>query len=119
MNGIDKLKGVYQRMGTEKQQKLMETYEALTGQEKEANYPLQIILMGVFDAIMVDLMNGIDKLKGTDWQDLRTSICDGLKSRRNDRVLEILKATHFNAHVIFLQEAGIQLVDLISRTMSG
>merc|ERR1719387_2080928 len=68
---------------------------------------------------MVDLMNGIDKLKGTDWQDLRTSICDGLKSRRNDRVLEILKATHFNAHVIFLQEAGIQLVDLISRTMSG
>jgi hypothetical protein len=89
-------------------------YPAVTEQEEAASIPLQIILQGIFDAVLVEMMAAHG---GSTWQNLRQEICSSLNSRKNERLLEVLQATYSNADVIFLQEAGNRLVGLIKDHM--
>lgn len=91
-------------------------YPAVTAEEEAASIPLQIVLQGVFDAVLVRLMHG---LGGAHWQPLRQEICLSLNQRKNERLLEILQQTYADADVVFLQEAGNQLVSLIQTTLEG
>jgi len=91
-------------------------YPAVTLEEESASIPLQIVLQGIFDAVLVNLMQS----KGRDiWQKLRRDICMSLNSKKNDRIMEILKTTYSNADIVFLQEAGNKLVNLIKGELSG
>lgn len=91
-------------------------YPDVTEEEEEASVPLQLVLQGVFDAILVNLLQ---TRGGTIWQSLRKDICVSLNSRKNERLLQILKTTYSEADVVFLQEAGNQLVELVKRELSG
>uniref|UniRef100_A0A7S1WEK8 Endonuclease/exonuclease/phosphatase domain-containing protein n=1 Tax=Alexandrium catenella TaxID=2925 RepID=A0A7S1WEK8_ALECA len=90
-------------------------YPAVTEEEEAVSIPLQLVLQGVFDATLVNLMQARG---GETWQVLRREICDSLNSRKNDRLREILETTYMDADVIFLQEAGNQLVELLKASHS-
>jgi len=96
-------KPVYTLLPTIKSRK----YPDVTAQEEKLSKPLQLLVQAIFDTVLVDLMS---KRGGSNWQALRSEICTSLNSRKNDRLLEILKTTYASADVIFLQEAGNQLV---------
>jgi len=89
-------------------------YPAVTEEEEAASKPLQIVLQGIFDAVLVNLMQ---TKGGSTWQSLRQEICSSLNSRKNEKLLEILRTTYADADIIFLQEAGNQLVKLIKEQM--
>lgn len=91
-------------------------YPAVTDQEEAASIPLQIVLQGIFDAILVDLMQ---KKGGDSWQGLRREICESLNGQKNHRILEILQTTYRHADIIFLQEAGNQLVNMLRKSYTG
>jgi len=91
-------------------------YPAITTEEEAVSIPLQLVLQGVFDAILVNLMQ---TKGGTSWQALRSEICVSLNSRKNSRLLEILQSTYSDADVVFLQEAGNQLVDELRQRFAG
>lgn len=85
-------------------------YPAITEKEEQMSIPLQMVYVAVFDAILIHLMNS----KGGDiWQDLRRDICTSLNVRKSSNLLSILQTTYQDADVIFLQEAGNQLVEML------
>eukprot|EP00933_Yihiella_yeosuensis_P081019 TRINITY_DN94555_c0_g1_i1.p1 TRINITY_DN94555_c0_g1~~TRINITY_DN94555_c0_g1_i1.p1 ORF type:complete len:560 (+),score=96.26 TRINITY_DN94555_c0_g1_i1:40-1719(+) len=91
-------------------------YPAVTVEEEEASIPLQLVLQGVFDAILVNVMQS----KGGDsWQGLRKHICESLNRLKNTRINEILHTTYKDADVVFLQEAGNSLIDLLRKAYGG
>lgn len=85
-------------------------YPDITEEEEAASIPLQLVLQGVFDAILMNLMQ---TKGGQSWQALRSEICNSLNSQKSTRIVNIIKETYRDADVIFLQEAGNQLVDLL------
>jgi hypothetical protein len=91
-------------------------YPAITEEEEKASVPLQLVLQGVFDAILIHLMqtNG----RGI-WQGLRREICAGLNKKKSPRIIEILQTTYGDADVIFLTEAGNELVDMLKKEYSA
>jgi len=88
-------------------------YPDITAEEEAASVPLQIVVQGIFDAVLVNLMQ---TKGGSIWQGLRKDICESLNSKKNTRVLEILQTTYRDADVVFLQEAGNQLLDMLRDT---
>jgi len=87
-------------------------YPAVSEEEEAASIPLQIVLQAVFDAVLV---NAMQTKAGDLWQGLRREICESLNSRKNTRIREILQSTYKVADVIFLQEAGNQLLDMLKK----
>jgi len=85
-------------------------YPAVTPEEEKASVPLQVVLQGVFDAILVDFMT---RKMGQSWHAIRTEICNSLNRQKNTRILEILQTTYTHADAFFLQEAGNGLVALL------
>eukprot|EP00929_Paragymnodinium_shiwhaense_P036756 TRINITY_DN19673_c0_g1_i1.p1 TRINITY_DN19673_c0_g1~~TRINITY_DN19673_c0_g1_i1.p1 ORF type:complete len:534 (-),score=94.69 TRINITY_DN19673_c0_g1_i1:397-1998(-) len=97
-------KRVYQLLQSIKRSK----YPAVTEQEEKASIPLQLLIAAVFDATLAKLM---EERGGEIWQTLRSDICASLNSRKSERIMEILQSTYKSADVIFLQEAGNELVE--------
>lgn len=91
-------------------------YPDVTEEEEALSIPLQVVLQGVFDAILVNLMNA--KAAGV-WQGLRRDICASLNSRKNGLLMDILQNTYKDSDAIFLQEAGNQLVDLLRKNFGS
>jgi len=89
-------------------------YPALSAQEEAISLPLQTLHLAVFDAIMVHMLEGAQPSAAAatgGWHGQRTRICRALNSRKNDRVLEILRESYAPAaHVIFLQEVAATFV---------
>merc|ERR1711971_533066 len=85
-------------------------YPDITEEEEAVSVPLQLVLQGVFDAILINLMQ---TKGGLIWEGLRRDICTALNSKKSTILLDILKTTYRDADVIFLQEAGNQLVELL------
>jgi len=85
-------------------------YPAVSDEEEAASIPLQLVLQGVFDAVLVNLMQ---KKGGPNWESLRSEICSSLNSRKKDLIKEILTKTYQDADVLCLQEAGNELVQLL------
>eukprot|EP00927_Polykrikos_kofoidii_P022452 TRINITY_DN20944_c0_g1_i1.p1 TRINITY_DN20944_c0_g1~~TRINITY_DN20944_c0_g1_i1.p1 ORF type:complete len:522 (+),score=79.69 TRINITY_DN20944_c0_g1_i1:71-1636(+) len=87
-------------------------YPDITLEEEAASIPLQLVLSGVFDAILINLMH----TKGGDfWQNLRKEICVSLNSQKSERIVEILRTTYHDADIIFLQEAGNKMVEFLKK----
>ncbi|CAJ1396203.1 unnamed protein product [Effrenium voratum] len=84
-------------------------YPAISEEEEVASIPLQLVMQGVFDAILVRLM--LNKASG--WETLRREICESLNSRKNALINSILRQTYKDADVLFLQEAGSELLTLL------
>merc|ERR1711972_272289 len=104
--------GVYSLLQKIKRSK----YPAVTELEEAASLPLQVVLLGIFDAVLVNLM--LTK-GGAFWQDLRQEICQSLNARKNTLVLESLRSTYADVDVVFLQEVGNQLADQLRHAYSG
>jgi hypothetical protein len=95
-------------------------YPAITEEEELISKPLQIMALGIFDAILVHMMNTIDQqvisdsgstshLKGaaSSWPKIRNTICDKLNKNKNSRILEILTSSVYSStDILFLQEVG-------------
>jgi len=58
-------------------------YPAVSEEEEGASIPLQLVLQGVFDAVLVNLMN---TKGGENWADLRRDICQSLNSRKKQLI---------------------------------
>mmetsp|Transcript_71904 Transcript_71904/g.203044 ORF Transcript_71904/g.203044 Transcript_71904/m.203044 type:complete len:453 (-) Transcript_71904:243-1601(-) len=91
-------------------------YPDITEEEEAVSVPLQLVLQGVFDAILVNLMN---TKGGPRWEGLRHDICSALNSKKNTILMNILQDTYHGADVVFLQEAGTQLVGLLKQKLAG
>jgi hypothetical protein len=85
-------------------------YPAVTVEEEGASIPLQIVLQGVFDAVLLNFVNSVAK---DTWQKLRSDICTSLNLRKNEIIMEILRANYGDADVLMLQEAGNNLIELL------
>lgn len=84
-------------------------YPDLSEEEEQVSVPLQVLLLAVFDAIQIRVLNqvSIEKWRSVeDWQVLRHTICDKLNFKKNDRTVEILTKSYADADVLFLQEAS-------------
>lgn len=76
---------------------------------------MQLVLLGAFDAILVNLMQ---TTAGETWQELRRDICGSLNIGKNARLMEIMRTTYRHTDVGFLQEAGNQLVEMFQKQFS-
>lgn len=84
-------------------------YPALSDKEARISLPLQTLVMAIFDAVTVHML---DIVAPGSWQDLRADICSKLNRQKVPRTLEILRETYSDADVIFLQEVSSSFVDL-------
>lgn len=94
-------------------------YPAITEEEEKISKPLQVMTLAMFDAILVHMMNTLDRtttestpaLKGSSstiqWSNIRNTICDKLNKNKNARILEILTSSIYSStDILFLQEVG-------------
>ena len=84
-------------------------YPAITSEEEAISVPLQTLCLAIFDAILVNMMNTIDKKA---WQPLREDMCNKLNRRKTDRTIEILETTYGNSDIQFLQEVAGSFADV-------
>jgi len=69
---------------------------------------LQTLCLGIFDAILVSLMN---QFAQKTWQPIRHEICTNLNMKKNSRTADILMNSYNHADVMFLQEVGKGFLD--------
>ncbi len=100
-------------------------YPAITSEEEKISKPLQVLTLAIFDAILVHMMNTLQKElppsssgtwkshnSGGDWSSIRNTICNKLNKNKNNRILEILtspqtSSNSYSSHdILFLQEVG-------------
>ena len=84
-------------------------YPSITSEEEAISVPLQTLCLAIFDAILVNMMNTIDKKA---WQPLREDMCNKLNRRKTDRTIEILETTYGNSDIQFLQEVAGSFADV-------
>ena len=87
-------------------------YPSISLQEEIISIPLQIMCAAIFDSILVNMMNIIDK---DSWQPLRDDMCDKLNRKKVDRTMEILEKTYGDVDIQFLQEVASSFAEA-SRT---
>lgn len=88
-------------------------YPAILDAEAAASIPLQIVVLAMFDAVLVQFMvlHGGSRDGGPGWQTLRTSICESFVKQKPHHVVEILNKAYHEADIFFLQEIGKRVVD--------
>lgn len=77
-------------------------YPSITEDEEKISIPLQSLSIAIFDAILVHVMNSLDK----NWHSIRDEICSNLNRHKTTRVIEILSSTYAGYDIHFLQEVG-------------
>lgn len=88
-------------------------YPDLSEEEEALSVPLQVLMLGIFDAIQIRMLNqvSLEKWRSVDeWQKMRISICDNLNFKKTDRTLDILAISYADADILFLQEASDKFV---------
>lgn len=81
-------------------------YPSISSEEEEISIPLQAMSIGIFDAVLVHMMNALSPT----WQKLRSDICTNLNLHKNDRSLEILQSTYPSEDMYFLQEVSFSFI---------
>jgi hypothetical protein len=82
-------------------------YPSITEEEEAISLPLQTMSLAIFDAILVHMMNSIDKK----WTNIRHEICTSLNINKTPRVIDILSTTYRYYDILFLQEVGASFLD--------
>jgi hypothetical protein len=78
-------------------------YPAITEEEERISIPLQTLAQAIFDAILVHVVN---KLAPVRWHELRVQMCDALNTKKDARLVEILKQSYGAADMILMQEVS-------------
>mmetsp|Transcript_43765 Transcript_43765/g.138318 ORF Transcript_43765/g.138318 Transcript_43765/m.138318 type:complete len:949 (-) Transcript_43765:52-2898(-) len=89
-------------------------YPAITEEEEAISIPLQVIVLAVFDAILIHILNS---LAPTTWQPIKRSLCQAFNQNKSLQVLSILKNTYSDVDVFFIQEAAAGFVDAAKQVM--
>jgi len=83
-------------------------YPALSVEEEKMSIALQAIILAIFDATLVYMMEHTSK---DHWEALRTGICQRLNLNKVPRTLDILRNTYKDSEIIFLQEVSSKFVE--------
>eukprot|EP00811_Abedinium_folium_P028032 NODE_4306_length_1907_cov_5.655056.p1 GENE.NODE_4306_length_1907_cov_5.655056~~NODE_4306_length_1907_cov_5.655056.p1 ORF type:complete len:528 (-),score=188.39 NODE_4306_length_1907_cov_5.655056:322-1674(-) len=80
-------------------------YPEVTEEEEAISIALQVVCLGIFDAMLVHIMNSV--APGT-WHSVKAAICEALVVNKMSRTLHVLtsNAEYLEADVIFLQEVA-------------
>lgn len=83
-------------------------YPELTVEDEALSLPLQTISLAVFDSILIHMLETVAPRW---WQELRSTMCLALNSRKNVRILEILNNDLYaQSQVVCLQETSIEFL---------
>jgi len=82
-------------------------YPAITPEEELISLPLQLVCQGIFDAILVHLMN---QLASTSWQPMKQEMCQNLNLQKVPRTIKILERSYVHNDAILLQEVSSDFI---------
>ena len=83
-------------------------YPALTEEEEDVSIPLQTLVIAIFDAIQVRMLNQV--ATADVWQSLRDRICLNLNRQKTSKTLGILTKSYADATIMFLQEVAASFI---------
>jgi len=91
-------------------------YPAVTEAEEAMSLPLQMLALGIFDAVLVHIMNSCAASApggAINWHQLKVKLCDALVVNKQRSVIRILaeQPTYCNADVVFLQECAGSFIE--------
>ncbi|KAL1521632.1 hypothetical protein AB1Y20_021290 [Prymnesium parvum] len=92
-------------------------YPAVTEEEEAMSIPLQALCMGIFDAILVHMLNTLSPTGG--WQQLKEAIIENIYSKKGARIMQLLSETYAETDVILLQEVQTELPKALRASSLG
>jgi hypothetical protein len=96
-------------------------YPEVTESDEKISIPLQILCQGIFDAVLVHMLNKISLAKFNDetvWQDLRAQMCQALNLQKNNRLMDIITAKYAPlTDVMCLQEVAHSFAERTSKEL--
>jgi len=84
-------------------------YPAVTEEEEKVSIPLQTVVGGVFDAVLVHMLNTVAP---GEWMDIKMQLGSKLNKGKIPRSLDILARTYVDRDLIFLQEVSAAFVGI-------
>jgi hypothetical protein len=84
-------------------------YPDISEQEEKDSLPLQTMCGAIFDAILVHMMNTVEKPEV--WQPLKRTMVESLNKKKVPHTLEILQKTYVSSDIITLQEVSSSFID--------
>jgi len=82
-------------------------YPAVTEEEERVSIPLQTVVGGAFDAILVHMLNTVAP---GEWMDIKMQLGSKLNKGKIPRSLDILENTYSDRDIMFLQEVSAAFV---------
>ena len=92
-------------------------YPDITEQEEKDSLPLQTMCGAIFDAILVHMMNTVEKPDV--WQPLKKTMVESLNKKKVPHTLEILEKTYIESDIITLQEVSSSFIDQARSSVLG
>ena len=84
-------------------------YPAITAEEEAISIPLQLLCLGIFDAILVYVMNACcgekEGISGG-WPAVKRNVCDVRCSKRSKRIMDIIEKSYSESGILCLQEVS-------------
>lgn len=84
-------------------------YPEITETEEADSLPLQTMCGAIFDAILVHMMNTVEKPE--EWQHLKQVMVENLNKKKVPHTMEILETTYIDSDIITLQEVSASFID--------
>ena len=84
----------------------------ITEEEAAISIQLQVLCEAIYDAILVNMMNILDKFH---WQTLRGDVCDKMHKWKHVRTMDILSKQYSNFEIHFLQEVSTTFIEFIKK----
>jgi len=78
-------------------------YPAVTEEEEAASIPLQTLVGGIFDAILIHMLNTLAPGK---WMDIKMELGSKLNKGKLQRTYQIIEKQYMDRDIIFLQEVS-------------
>lgn len=86
-------------------------YPELTVEDELLSLPLQTLSLAVFDSILIHML---EKVAPKWWQELRSTMCLALNSKKNVRILEILQSPFYSrSDLVLLQEVSVAMLNTL------
>jgi hypothetical protein len=92
-------------------------YPDITEQEEKDSLPLQTMCGAIFDAILVHMMNTVEKPDV--WQPLKRTMVESLNKMKVPHTLEILENVYIKSDIVTLQEVSSSFIDQARNSVLG